>query len=69
MQNNKWHVYEFMKQWFMRTGAVPDYDDLRSEFAEMDPDEFVEGVVEFFRMIGQSQEGETTWADTNAITC
>ncbi|SDZ00306.1 hypothetical protein [Thermoactinomyces sp. DSM 45892] len=43
----KWYVYEFCKQYFMRTGRLPEWEMVLSEFQEVDVSEVAEGMSEF----------------------
>ncbi|WP_036634650.1 hypothetical protein [Paenibacillus massiliensis] len=43
----RWSVYEYMKHRFVRTGQVPDQDELQAEFAGIDQAELREGIAEF----------------------
>ncbi|KZS49014.1 hypothetical protein AWU65_07275 [Paenibacillus glucanolyticus] len=44
---SRWSVYEYMKHRFVRTGQVPDQDELQAEFAGIDQTELQEGIAEF----------------------
>jgi len=44
---SRWSVYEYMKHRFVRTGQVPDQDELQAEFAGIDQTELKEGIAEF----------------------
>jgi hypothetical protein len=56
---NRWWVYEFMKNRYVRTGDIPDVKEVHREFAELDAEEIGEGMAEFYlalhRMIPQSE--------------
>ncbi|PYE49823.1 hypothetical protein DFQ00_105327 [Paenibacillus barcinonensis] len=49
---NRWSVYEYMKHRFLRTGQVPDQDELQAEFAGIDQTELLEGIAEFDAIVG-----------------
>lgn len=49
---SKWSVYEYMRQMYMRAGAVPGWQELRSEFPEMRWADIQEGINEFEITIG-----------------
>lgn len=44
---SKWSVYEYMKHRFVRTGQVPDQDELQDAFKGIDQNELHEGIAEF----------------------
>ncbi|MGG3278824.1 hypothetical protein [Paenibacillus solani] len=44
---SKWSVFEYMKHRFVRTGRVPDQQELLMEFTGMELSEIDEGVKEF----------------------
>jgi hypothetical protein len=48
----RWSVYEYMKHRFVRTGQVPDQDELQAEFAGIDQTELHEGIAEFDAIVG-----------------
>lgn len=48
----RWSVCEYMKHRFLRTGHVPDLDELQSEFAGIDQTELREGIAEFETIAG-----------------
>lgn len=48
----RWSVYEYMKHRFVRTGQVPDQNELQEEFAGIDQTELREGIVEFDSIAG-----------------
>ncbi|QKS56500.1 hypothetical protein HUB98_09205 [Paenibacillus barcinonensis] len=41
-----------MKHRFLRTGQVPDQDELQAEFAGIDQTELLEGIAEFDAIVG-----------------
>ncbi|WP_307415111.1 hypothetical protein [Paenibacillus sp. W2I17] len=41
-----------MKHRFLRTGEVPDRDELQTEFAGIDQTELREGIAEFDAIVG-----------------
>ncbi|CAH1215962.1 hypothetical protein [Paenibacillus sp. JJ-223] len=43
----RWSVYEYMKHRFVRTGQVPDQDELKEVFPTIDQTELREGIAEF----------------------
>lgn len=49
---NRWSVSEYMRHRFMRTGQVPDHDELNSEFAGISQTELLEGIAEFGKIAG-----------------
>ncbi|MFU1797345.1 hypothetical protein ACM1RC_26000 [Paenibacillus azoreducens] len=49
---SKWSVYEYMRQMYMRTGMVPEWQELRYEFPEMRWSEIREGIEDFERFLG-----------------
>jgi len=54
---NKWHVYEYMKQVYMRTGIVPTWQELRVEFSGLRFTEIQEGMSEFQLTVGRFEKG------------
>lgn len=49
----RWSVYEYMKHRFVRTGQVPDQDELQAEFSGIDQTELSEGIAEFGAIAGE----------------
>lgn len=49
----RWSVYEYMKHRFVRTGQVPDKDELQVEFTGIDQTELREGIAEFGAIVGK----------------
>lgn len=43
----RWSVYEYMKHRFVRTGYVPNQNELQEEFQGIDQAELLEGIAEF----------------------
>ncbi|MGF6357127.1 hypothetical protein ABIE27_005066 [Paenibacillus sp. 4624] len=60
-QLTRWSVYEYMKHRFLRTGHVPNRDELQAEFAGIDQTELREGIAEFDAIVGTGgvQHAET----------
>lgn len=44
---NRWHVFEYMKQRYMRTGVKPTRNEVLNQFKDTDFEEIVEGIAEF----------------------
>ncbi|MCM3206416.1 hypothetical protein [Paenibacillus illinoisensis] len=61
----RWSVYEYMKHRFVRTGQVPDQDELQNEFAGIDQTELLEGIAEFGAIAGEWPELEAPHAKVN----
>ncbi|MEC0125321.1 hypothetical protein [Paenibacillus pabuli] len=59
---NRWSIYEYMKHRFLRTGEVPDQDELQAEFEGIDQTELREGIVEFDAIAGEWPELEAQHA-------
>lgn len=59
---NRWSVSEYMRHRFMRTGQVPDRDELQAEFAGIDQTELHEGIAEFDAIAGEWPELEVQCA-------
>ncbi len=60
----RWSVYEYMKHRFVRTGHVPNIDELRTEFTGIDQTELREGIAEFETIVGDWSEVEVQHATT-----
>lgn len=48
----RWSVYEYMKHRFVRTGQIPNQDELKEAFPEIDQTELHEGIAEFGAIVG-----------------
>lgn len=48
---NRWHVYEFMKNRYIRTGQIPNAKEVHREFTGLDVEEIGEGMAEFHSVI------------------
>lgn len=62
----RWSVYEYMKHRFVRTGQVPDKDELQTEFMGIDQTELLEGIAEFEAIVGKSSGPEVRHATREA---
>ncbi|WP_366294344.1 hypothetical protein [Paenibacillus sp. AN1007] len=49
---NRWSVSEYMKHRYIRTGHVPDREELQTEFMGIDQTELLEGIAEFDAIVG-----------------
>lgn len=54
---NKWHVYEMLKQVYMRTGIVLTWQQVKAEFPELRFAEIQEGMTEFKLTVGRFEKG------------
>lgn len=50
---SRWSIYEYMKYRFVRTGQIPNREELLSEFEEIDSTELAEGMAEFTLVVGK----------------
>ena len=44
---NRWHVYEYAKSVFMKTGKPPRWEEVRAAFPDLSEEEIREGMAEF----------------------
>ena len=54
---NRWHLYEWLKQQYMRTGRIPSADESRAAFPELPLEEMGEGYTEFMAVVGRYEKG------------
>lgn len=54
---NHWHVYEYMKNVYMRTGTAPSFQDARAAFPTLRAEVILEGVDEFWLTVGRFEKG------------
>ncbi|ASA21988.1 hypothetical protein [Paenibacillus donghaensis] len=54
---NYWHVYNWLRQYYLATGAAAERMDLLAEFAEQESGEIDEGIAEFELAIGKRKKG------------
>lgn len=50
---NRWHVFEYIKTVYIRTGLQPSRSDIQLEFDGMSESEVDEGIEEFQALIGK----------------
>lgn len=54
---NHWHLYEWIKQQYMASGRVPEWEKARAEFPELNLEEMGEGYLEFYSVVGRYEKG------------
>lgn len=55
---NRWDVYEYMKNRYMRTGIKPSRDEVLNQFRGGDFEEIVEGIAEFNLVVNRLPGGK-----------
>lgn len=54
---NSWHLYEWLKQQYMRSGRIPTYSEARREFPELSIEEMGDGFTEFRETMKRYERG------------
>jgi hypothetical protein len=57
---NRWVVYEYMKNRYIRTGEIPNAKEIHAEFAGADVEEIGEGMAEFHSVVQRIAPAITT---------
>jgi hypothetical protein len=52
-RRNYWHVYNWLRRYYIETGVIVERGDLLAEFADLDPADVDEGIGEFELAIGK----------------
>jgi hypothetical protein len=49
---NRWHVFEYLRSFYMKTGRVPNPEEVNVEFhGRVTSEEFIAGISEFDRYL------------------
>lgn len=48
---NRWHVYEWVKKYYMQHGLLPTWNKVINQFPNLSYEEIREGVAEFKSVI------------------
>jgi hypothetical protein len=47
---NRWYVFEWIKQRYLKTGTVPPIEAICTQFPKLEQEEIDEGIAEFEAM-------------------